>query len=535
MTDKGSGALIRSKQAALLGPLVLLVAGLCVEVDAQEASVLKQEAYRFIDDRADLLGRIGDAIFSYSELGFQEVNTVRLIAKTLDEAGFDVQVGVAGMPTAYMATYGSGRPVIGLMADYDGIPGGSQRPAVLTHSPIAEGAPGHGEGHNTNPPTTIGAALAMKDLIDRHELSGTLIVYGGPAEELVASRGYMVKAGLFDGVDLAMDAHISTEFGTSHGLGNLAIVSVRWTFKGEQAHAARPWTGKSALDAVELMNAGMNWRREHLPLEQRFHYVITNGGEQPNVVPAEAEVWYYFRHTSYEDLVELLEIGRKVAHGAAEMTGTTVSERILSGSWPFYGNKALAELLYENVERVGMPEWSEDDRVFARAFQTAMGAELVGLPDEVSPLYESRQGSSSSDVGDITWNIPYARLRFPSQIAGTLGGHHWSAAIVPATPVAHKGIVAGAKALAGTMVDLFTDPSKVQAIREDFERQVAGVVWKSLIPDGAEPPTFLNTEKMAKWRLLLEPYYYDVDSPRTLLQEWGIEYPPPVRDGGPGR
>jgi aminobenzoyl-glutamate utilization protein B len=510
--------------------LAVAIPGFVQPLSAQvpSAGQLKAEAYALIDANGDRLGRISDAIFSYAEIGFQEVNTVKLLTETLEEAGFRVERGVAQMPTAYRATYGSGSPVIGLMADYDCVPGASQWPAALTHSPIVQGAPGHGEGHNTNPPTTIGAALALKTLIDKYDLPGTVVVYGGPAEEVVASRGYMVNAGLFEGVDAAMDAHIGSSFGTSYGLNNLAIVSVQWTFTGVQGHGARPWTAKSALDAVELMNAGMNYLREHLALDMRFHYVIPGGGDQPNVVPAEATVWYYFRQTSYEDLVELLERARLVAQGATLMTGTTVSERILSGSWPFNGNKSLAELLQSNAEAVGMPDWSPEDVAFAEAFQHAMGKEdITGLPTEVSPIVRSVQRSSSSDVGDITWNVPYVRLRFPAQIEGTLGGHHWSAAIVPATPVAHKGIVVGAKALAGTVVDLFTDPQHLQTIKADFARDTEGVTWTSLIPPGTEPPTFLNTEKMARWRPLLEPYYYDPGSPQTLLEQWGIAYPPP--------
>jgi len=491
-----------------------------------DAAALKDEAFRNIEARADRLGRISDAIFSYSELGFQEVNTARLLTDLLEEEGFLVERGVAGMPTAYRATYGSGSPVIGLMADFDCVPGASQRPGVLSHDPLVEGAPGHGEGHNTNPPTVIGAALAMRDLIDRYGISGTIVLYGGPAEEVVASRGYMVNAGLFEGVDVVMDAHIGTGFGTSFGLNNSAIVSVQWTFEGVQGHAASPWTGKSALDGVEVMNTGMNYLREHLPLDMRFHYVITDGGEQPNVIPAKATVWYYFRQRGYEALVDLLDKARGVASGAAEMTGTTVSERILSGSWPINGNQALAELLQSNVEAVGMPDWSDADVRFAEGFQRAMGKTVTGLPNEVSPIRESRQGSSSSDAGDVTWNVPFARLSFPSQAAGALSNHHWSAAIAVATPMAHKGIVVGAKAFAGTMIDLVTDPARVRIIREDFDRQTEGVTWQTLIPEGAEPPTFLNTEKMARWRPLLEPFHYDPDSPRTLLQEWGIQYPP---------
>ncbi len=517
----------------LLAFTVAAVVLSCSPLPAQtpDAARLKEEAFRHIDTNADRLGRISDAVFSYAEIGFQEVNTVELLTRTLEEAGFEVERGVAQMPTAYRARYGSGEPVIGLMADFDCIPGASQMPAVLTHSPVVDGAPGHGEGHNTNPPTVIGAALAIKDLIDRYQLSGTVVVYGGPAEELVASRGYMVNAGLFEGVDAMLDAHIGSGFGTSYGLNNLGIASVQWTFTGVPGHGARPWTAQSALDGVELMNDGMNQLREHLRLDMRFHYVITNGGEQPNVVPETATVWYYFRERSYAELVKLLEKARQVARSAADMSFTTVSERVLSGSWPLNGNESLARVLDDNIQLVGMPDWSADDEAFAKVFQQAMGRDAVGLTTEVSPLRESVQRSSSSDVGDVTWNVPYARLQFPSQIAAPVSNHHWSAAIVPATPVAHKGIVVGAKAIAGTIVDLFTEPAHMPAIRADFERDTAGITWTSLIPPGTEPPTFLNTEKMERFRPLIEPFHYDPESPKTLLEEWGVTYPPPAPGG----
>jgi aminobenzoyl-glutamate utilization protein B len=489
---------------------------------------LKQEAFAAIDANADRLGRIGDAIFSYAEIGFQEVKTVALLGDTLEKAGFKVERGVAEMPTAYRATYGSGTPVIGLMADYDCVPGANQRPGVVSRSPMVAGAPGHGEGHNTNPPTVIGAALAIKSLIEQDKLAGTIVVYGGPAEEIVASRGYMVNAGLFKGVDAAMDAHVGSGFGTSYGLNNLAIVSVQWTFHGEAGHGATPWTGRSALKGVEVFNVSMNIEREHMPLEMRFHYVITNGGEQPNVIPEEATVWYYLRERDYPRLLQLLDRARRAAQGAAAATETTVTERILSGSWPVNGNRSLAELLQKNIAAVGMPQWTREDEQFAEAFQRAMRRPVTGLATAVEPIKKSAQGSSSSDVGDVTWNVPYARMQFPSNVAGTLGGHHWSAAIAVATPVAHKGIVVGAKALAGTVVDLLTDPSHLKAIKADFARDTAELPWKSIIPAGSRPPTFLNAGKMDRFRAELAKFYYDPASPKTLLEEWGIPYPPPL-------
>ncbi|MCC7415525.1 MAG: amidohydrolase [Acidobacteria bacterium] len=505
--------------------LASLLAAAGARAQAPDPAQLKREASQAIDANGDRLGRLGDAIYSYSEVGFQEYETVKLITGELERHGFKVERGVAGMPTAFRATAGSGSPVIGLMADYDCVPGANQRPGVLQRDELLAGAPGHGEGHNAGPPTIMGAAIAVKDLLAKYKMPGTVVVYGGPAEELLASRVYMVNAGLFKGVDAMLDAHIGNSFGTSWGLNNLGIASIEWTFHGQQAHGSTPWAGHSALDGLELMNIGMNYLREHLPLEMRFHYVTSFGGNQPNVVPPEAKVWYYFRHQSYAELTDLIEKARVIAKAAAAMSFTTVDERVLSGSWPYNANKALAQVLDRNIQDVGMPEWSPADKTFAQEFQQAMGAKPTGLATKPTPIRGDSQGSSSNDAGDVTWQVPMARLSFPSQVSGGTG-HHWTSAIVPATPVAHKGIVVGAKALAGTLVDLFAVPSNLQAIKADFARQMEGVTWKSVVPAGATPPTYLNTELMEKYRPQLQKYYYDPDSPKTYLEQLGVAYPP---------
>ncbi len=512
--------------------VILAIALAASPAAAQEkpsAEQLKQEAFAVVDANADLMGRYSDAIFSYSEIGFQEFKTIALVTEALAKAGFKVEKGVAGMPTAYRATYGSGGPVIGLMSDFDGVPGASQKPAALAHDPVVPGAPGHGEGHNTHQPTLIGAALAFKALKDKYNFPGTLVVYGGPAEELLASRGYMTNAGLFKGVDAMMDVHIGTAFGASYGLNNFANVTVQWSFRGKQAHGARPWQGRSALDAVELMDTGVNLMREHGydPADARVHYVIPDGGKQPNVVPYEATVWYYIRAKSPEIVSDVLDWVRDIAQGAALSTKTRVSERVLSGSWPVNGNRLLAELVVKNITRIGMPNWSKDDIAFARAVQKSMGAPVEGLPTKVDPLSSDRQGSSTSDAGDISWNVPYVRMYIPAKPDGALAGHHWSAALGPATPIAHKGIAVGSKALIASVVDLITDPAALAAIKADFQKQLAAYpAWKTLIPPGSTPPIHLNKEDMARYRPALARYEYDPRSKQTYLQFMGAAYPP---------
>jgi aminobenzoyl-glutamate utilization protein B len=507
----------------------LLASTAAVAAPVSNIEAMKADAFSVVDKNADRMGRLSDAIYSYAEIGFQEVKTIALVTKTLRDAGFTVTTGVAGMPTAYMATYGSGGPVIGLMSDFDGVPATSQQPTTLEHAEQVPGAPGHGEGHNTHQPTLIGAALAAKAVKDKYKIPGTIVVYGGPAEELLASRGYMVKAGLFKTVDAMLDLHVGTEFGASYGLNNFANISVEWSFKGEQAHGARPWQGKSALDAVELMNVGVNQMREHGydPEDARIHYVISDGGKQPNVVPAEARVWYYFRAKSPAIVEHLLEWTRGIAAGAAQGTKTRVSERIFSGSWPFNGNKALAELVTANVQKVGMPSWTEADISFAKSYQKAMGAPVVGLPTTVEKLTSDRQGASTSDAGDISWNLPYVRMYIPAKPSGALAGHHWSSGIGPATPIAHKGIAVGSKALAASVIDMMTDAQALNAIKADWKAEMARwPAWRSLIPDGSTPPTHLNTEEMARYREALKKFEYDPNSKQTYLQFIGAAYPP---------
>ncbi|MGE0442113.1 MAG: peptidase dimerization domain-containing protein, partial [Gemmatimonadales bacterium] len=334
---------------------------------------LKKEVVSDVDARAKFTQEMVDQIFSFGELGFQEVETSKYLVNLLRKEGFTVTEGFAGIPTAWVATWGSGKPVIGLGSDIDGIPQASQMPGVACRLPMVPGAPGHGEGHNAGQGVNITAAIAVKRLMEREKLPGTLKIWPGVAEELVATKAYFVRAGLFSDVDINIFSHVSSGFGTAWGQpdGN-GLVSVQYTFKGISAHGAgAPWRGRSALDAVELMNTAWNFRREHLRLSQRSHYVITNGGDQPNVVPQNASVWYYFRELDYPHIKELWAIGDSLAAGAAMMTGTTLEPpRVLGSAWPQHFNKPIAQAMFANIKSVGMPKWSEDDHRFAKALQT---------------------------------------------------------------------------------------------------------------------------------------------------------------------
>jgi aminobenzoyl-glutamate utilization protein B len=331
----------------------------------------KKEAVKGVDEMAKLAQEMVDSVFSFGELGFQEVETSRYLTGQLEKFGFKVQRGVAGIPTAWVATWGSGKPVIALGSDIDGIPQASQKPGVAYPDPIIEGAPGHGEGHNTGMPLNVVAAIAVKRIMERDKLPGTIMLWPGVAEEQLATKAWYVRDGVFKDVDVVLFTHVGNNLGVSWGEGGgNGMVSVEYTFEGETAHSAgAPWRGRSALDAVELMNIGWNYRREHLRLSQRSHSVITNGGDQPNVVPRNASIWFYFREIDQPHIKELWEIGNKMAEGAALMTNTKVTSRILGTAYPRHFNKVVAETMWKNIEAVGLPQWSEADQTLAKALQ----------------------------------------------------------------------------------------------------------------------------------------------------------------------
>ena len=494
---------------------------------------LKSDAAADIDSMKVFSQQMVDSVFSFGELGFQEFETNRYLIDILKKNGFSVEEGIAGIPTAFMATWGSGKPVLALGSDIDGIPQASQKPGVAYHDPIIEGAPGHGEGHNSGEPLNITAAIAVKKIMQREKLPGTIRIWSGTAEELIGTKAYFIRAGLFKDVDVALFAHVGDDMGVSWGdRGNMTgLVSVLYSFKGESAHAAgAPWRGRSALDAVELMDIGWNFRREHLPLEQRSHYVITNGGDQPNVVPQTASVWYYFRQTTYQKIKDLWATGDAIAKGAALMTGTELlPTRVLGSAWPQHFNKAVAEAAFANINRVGLPQWSDDDQTLAKALQKELGSRETGLTTRLlSNLQgpaQTNTGGGSDDIGDISWNVPTITLRYPSNIPG-LPGHNWANAISMATPIAHKGVTAGAKVQAMTMIDLLTKPALVQAAWDYFRNvQTKDTKYEPLIRPEDKPAIELNKGTMDKYRAEMKKYYYDPTKYKTYLEQLGITYP----------
>ena len=496
------------------------------------ANDLKAQAVKDVEAMAKQSQVMVDMVFSFGELGFQEVETSKYLTGILQKEGFKVEHGIAGIPTAWVATWGSGKPVIALGSDVDCIPQASQKPGVAYHDPLVDGAPGHGEGHNSGVPLNVTAAIAVKRQMEKAKLPGTIKLWPGVAEELVAGKAYFVRAGVFKDVDVVLFTHVGNNLSTSWGSsGATGLVSVEYTFKGESAHAAgAPWQGKSALDAVELMNAGWNYRREHLRLQQRSHYVITNGGDQPNVVPRLASVWYYFRELDYENVVKMREIGDAVAQGAATMTGTSVSSRVLGSAWPQHFNRPVAEAMYENIKQVGLPKWSEADQTLAKALQKELKVREQGLATELGRLTgpvtdEGRTRGGSDDIGDVSWNVPTVTLRFPSNIPG-LPGHNWTDAVAMATPIAHKGVTAGAKVIAMTVLDLLTKPELLtQAWTYYRDVQTKDRKYQPLISATDQPPVWLNKRIMDTYRDHMRKYYYDPSKYNTYLEQLGIKYP----------
>jgi aminobenzoyl-glutamate utilization protein B len=502
-----------------------------VEGPPPQLTGLKAEAVEIVGDKRKLTQEIVDSLFSFSELGFQEFETQRYITEILEENGFTVEHGISGIPSAWWATWGSGKPVIALGSDVDGIPKSSQMPGVAYRKPMVEGAPGHGEGHNSGQAVNITAALAVKEIMERENLPGTIVLWPGIAEELVATKAWFARDGMYDDVDAVLFTHVDDSFAVSWGQARgTGLVSVEYTFDGQAAHGAGdPWKGRSALDAVELMNIGWNFRREHLHPLQRSHYVIVDGGDQPNVVPSSASVWYFIREIEADGIRENFATLQNIAEGAAKMTDTGVSRRIIGAAYPRHFNKPIAEAMHENIRAVGMPEWSDDDETFARAFQEFMGAdEITGLKTEVddleAPLEEPKSGGSD-DIGDVSWNVPTVTLRFPSNIDGRTG-HHWSSAIAMATPVAHKGATAGAKVVAATMLDLIQNEELVDNAWTYFrEEQTAEETYVPFIGDDDPPAIEKNRGIMGAYKEELSNYYYDPSKYDTYLEQLGIDYP----------
>ena len=473
-----------------------------------------------------------DKIFSFAELGFHETASSAYLTSVLEAAGFEIIHGVSDIPTAWFARWSNGAgPVIALGSDVDCIPKASQYPGVAYHKPMVAGAPGHGEGHNAGIPLNITAALSVQEVMTKNNLGGTLVVWPGIAEELVASKAWFVRDGYFDDIDMCIFTHVSSNLSVSWGQARgTGLISVEYTFEGEAAHSAgAPWRGRSALDAAELMNIGWNYKREHLHPLKRSHSIFTDAGDQPNVVPSKASIWYYLRDVTYEGIMKMYNDANNIAEGAAKMTDTKVSSRVVGTAWPRHFNKVIAETMYKNIQQVGLPQWSAADQQLAKAVQQEVNSRRTsGLATKLSPLGKplpNPVSGGSDDIGDVSWKVPTVTLRFPSNIPG-LQGHHWSNAIAMATPIAHKGATAGAKVVAMTVVDFLMQPQLVAQAKDYFTNvQSKETTYKPMITVDDPPPVELNTQIMTTFRPELEKFYYDETKYDSYLEQLEVSYP----------
>jgi len=516
----------------LVGNFLIAAACLLAQPKAspEKEAAMKADVAGQIDAMKKQAQVMVDSVFSFAELGFQEFETSKYLTGILEKEGFKIERECAGIPTAWVASWGQGEPVISLGSDIDDI----------------QGAPGHGEGHNSGMPLNILAALAVKKVMEREHLPGTIRLWPGVAEELVGTKAYYVRAGMFKDVDVCLFAHVAANFGVSWGpsLNQNGLVSIEYLFKGESAHAAgAPWRGRSALDAVELMDVGWNFRREHLRLAQRSHYVISNGGDQPNVVPPNASVWYYFREADYEHILDMWRMGDNMAKAATMMTDTTFTSRLLGSAWPGHFNRPIAEAAYENIKKVGLPQWSEDDQALAKGLQKELKQPVRGLASKIPELRPPRPqqdnqggdfgdgqgvgptGGGSDDIGDVSWNVPTITLRYPSNMPGG-PGHNWANGISMATPIAHKGVIAGAKVQAMTMLDILLHPELVKNAWDYFNNvQTKEMKYTSFLRPDDKPAIWLNAKIMEQYRPRMKQYYYDPSKYNTYLEQLGIKYP----------
>ena len=469
----------------LLSVLSLALGGICMAQNSDNSKsidILKNEVAKNIQSGYEAYKKIALNIWDYAEVGFKETKSSVLLQNTLKDNGFKVDIGVAGMPTAFVATYGSGSPVIAILAEYDALPGLSQE-NLSAKTPIANKNSGHGCGHNLFGTGSVAAGIAIKKLIGEGKIKGTVKVFGSPAEEGGDGKVYMVREGLFNDVDVVLHWH-PDEHNTVTYTSSLAIKTAKFRFNGISAHAsAAPDKGRSALDAVEAMNYMVNMMREHIPQESRIHYVITNGGKAPNVVPDFAEVFYYVRHPLKDITVSLFERVVNAAKGAALGTDTKMEYEIISGSHDLLINKTLAAGMQSNLEKVGGVVYTDEEVKFAKNLQATFLGKVPDIDSAafIMPLYiEKNQGST--DVGDVSYVVPTVGLETATWVPGT-SAHSWQAVACSGTDIGIKGMMVAAKTMAFTAIDLFLNPALIIKAKEEFKVVKGDYKYKALLGD----------------------------------------------------
>lgn len=469
-----------------ISTLILLIV-IPLLLTAQKISPNKKYVLQSIDGQSSKMIDISNKIWAHAEIAFQETHSHKLLADYAEENGFKVERGVAEIPTAFVATYGSGSPVIGILGEFDALPGLSQK-AIPTKDPLEAGKGGHGCGHNLFGTASLGAAIAIKDLIAQGKLKGTIKFFGTPAEEKFFGKLWMARAGLFNDLDVCMDWHPSAETKASVQ-SSLALVDFVVEFNGQAAHAsADPWNGRSASDALELYTTGINYYREHIKPTVRIHYHIQDGGQVVNVVPDYARLWVRVRDTKREGLNEVYERVQKMAEGAAIMANVDYKISLISGVYEVLVNRAGGELIQKNLEMLGPIVYTDEEVSFAKKIQEATGKPQVGLHSKVETLEATQEHpvGGSTDVGDVSWIVPVIRLSGATAPIGT-PWHSWAVVACGGMSIGHKGMLHASKTLALTMVDLFEDPKKIDAVKAEFTKRKGDAVYSGMVPDGPPP------------------------------------------------
>jgi aminobenzoyl-glutamate utilization protein B len=473
----------------------VLFACTCFAVRAQENKTVpanKQSVLNSITKQEKELIGLSDQVWSFAEIAMKEYQSAKVLSAYAEQKGFKVTRNVADIPTAFIAEYGSGKPIIGILGEFDALPGLSQK-AIPSKEALNAGAAGHGCGHNMFGAASLGAAVAVKELIASGKLKGTVRFYGTPAEEDLAGKVYMARAGVFNDLDVCLDWHPDYE-NKANMQSTQAIVSYTVKFKGKSAHAAAdPWNGKSALDAAELFNIGMNFMREHVKPSVRIHYVYKQAGNIPNVIPDEASVWIWIRDSKRSGVAEVEERMKEVAKGAAQMTRTEVSFEMENGLYELLVNETGAKTLHKNMQIVGPVTYTEEEKKFADQIMKAYGAESLGIDGSIKPLEETKADPSggSTDVGDISYIVPEITLNAATAPYKS-PWHSWVVVACGGMSIGHKGMLFAAKSLGTTMVDLFENESLRKEIRAEFEKRKGNEVWKAMLPDGPPPVPKMN-------------------------------------------
>jgi len=469
--------------------LLLLVLSSATYSQKQKKTVNPNKTFvlQSVDRHQEELILISDKIWAYAETALKENKSAKELADYAEAQGFRVSRGLAGMPTAFIAEYGSGKPMIGIMGEFDALPGISQK-AQPTKEALNPGAAGHGCGHNLFGAGSLGAAVAIKELIQQGKLKGTIRFYGTPAEESVGGKIYMAREGLFADLDVCLDWHPDVEIAASTQ-SSQAMVDFIVEFKGKAAHAAAdPWNGRSAVDGLEAFTYGVNLLREHVRPSVRMHYAIMSGGDVPNVVPEYAKVWMWVRDSKREGVETVFSRVKEIAQGAGMIAGVEAKVTIQTGDYEMLVNRTGAAALQKNLEQLGPITYTENEIAFAKKIQEQQGGQQTGLDGNIHPLKETQEHpvGGSTDVGDISWIVPEITLIATTAPANT-AWHGWSVVACGGMSIGHKGMMFAAKSLAMTMVDLFESEQLRKDVRAEFEQRKGGHVYKAYIPDGPPP------------------------------------------------